>query len=347
MVPPISGFWRRFLAWIVDVLILGVLGQVFGLLFASFLFSIGPYGRPIGLLFILPYFGILNSRIGGGQTLGKRVMKIAVRNARNEPIEVWRSLIRISILALPSLFNGWAIPLFQNTIMAWIASLIVFGLGGAIIYTMVFNKNARQGIHDLLVGTYVVHLAGEPVAAFPKTRRIHWIITGVWLGIVALGSLAMVLLTPSMVSDTRLAPVMHLHDTLQKDPRFFTVSVTDQTVYAPNGETNRVLIITAWYKGAPDEHEQTEVVTSIIKTTLENMEDIHQYDRITVKITSAYDIGIASAHIARSFSDSVEGWRKQIYGEGLPLDRMPLSNQHAFAVVAPRNHAFIPFRGWL
>src|ERR671923_3070682 len=84
--PPIAGFWRRFLAWFIDSLLLGIIGQAIAVLFSSFFFSIGPYGRPIGLLFIIPYFGILNSKIGGGQTIGKRLMKIAVRNKNNEPI---------------------------------------------------------------------------------------------------------------------------------------------------------------------------------------------------------------------------------------------------------------------
>ena len=59
--PPISGFWRRFFAWAVDTIILGAVGQLIGLLFSSYLYNLGPYGRPIGLLFIIPYFGILNS----------------------------------------------------------------------------------------------------------------------------------------------------------------------------------------------------------------------------------------------------------------------------------------------
>src|SRR6187455_1232356 len=83
--PPIAGFWRRFFAWCIDLLLLGVIGQVIAVAFSSFLFSIGPYGRPIGLLFLIPYFGIMNSRIGGGQTVGKRWMQIAVRNRENDP----------------------------------------------------------------------------------------------------------------------------------------------------------------------------------------------------------------------------------------------------------------------
>lgn len=314
--PPISGFWRRFVAWLIDVLILGVIGQIIGVVFSSFLFSIGPYGRPIGLLFTIPYFGIMNSKIGGGQTFGKRIMKIAVRNKDNEPIELWRSIIRISLIALPSLFNGWALPIFQNYVLAWFLSLVIFGLGGAIFYTMIFNRKARQGIHDLILGTYVVHLPEKPIESFPTTSQIHWIVTSVWVGIVAIGTLVMALVAPSIISKTPLAPVMSLYNILQDDPRFFTVGVNSNTFYGSNGKTSHSLIITAWYKGKLAESDRKEVIESIVKTVLENAENIDDYDGIQVKITSAYDIGIASANLSMSFSDSIEGWRKQIYPNG-------------------------------
>lgn len=314
--PPISGFWRRFFAWLVDVLILGIIGQIIGVVFSSFLFSIGPYGRPIGLLFTIPYFGIMNSKIGGGQTFGKRIMKIAVRNKDNKPIELWRSIVRILLIALPSLFNGWAVPVFQNQIVTWFLTLIVFGLGGAIFYTMIFNRKARQGIHDLLLGTYVVHLPEKPIESFPTTPRIHWIVSSVWIGILAIGLLVISLAAPSFISKTPLAPVMSLYNILQDDPRFFSVGVNSNTFYGSNGKTSHSLIITAWYKGKLAEKDRKEVVESIIKTVLENAENIDNYDGIQVKITSAYDIGIASANLSMSFSDSIEGWRKQIYPNG-------------------------------
>jgi uncharacterized RDD family membrane protein YckC len=330
--PPISGFWRRFLAWLIDVLILGVIGQIIGVVFSSFLFSIGPYGRPIGLLFTIPYFGIMNSMIGGGQTFGKRIMKIAVRNKDNAPIELWRSIVRISLLALPPLFNGWSIPVFQNPVLTWFLSLIVFGLGGAIFYTMVFNRKARQGIHDLILGTYVVHLPEKPIESFPTTSRIHWIVASVWIGIVAIGTLAMALIAPSIISKTPLAPVMSLYNILQDDPRFFTVGVNDHTFYGSNGKTSHSLIITVWYKGKLAESDRKEVVESIVKTVLENTENIDNYDGIQVKITSAYDIGIASANLSMSFSDSIEGWRKQIYPNGSPNGFIPSLLAKALAI---------------
>lgn len=330
--PPIAGFWRRFFAWVIDSLLLGVIGQVIAVVFSSFLFSIGPYGRPIGLLFIFPYFGIMNSKIGGGQTIGKRLMKIAVRNKNNEPIELGRSLIRMSLLALPAFFNGWAIPIFQNYVIAWFLSLVVFGLGGAIFYTMIFNRKARQGIHDLLLGTYVVHLPGKPIESFPTTSRVHWIVTSIWIGLVAIGTFAMVFIAPSLISKSPLAPVMSLYNILQDDPRFFTVGVNDQTFYSSNEKTSRSLIITVWYKGKLAEEDRKVVIDSIAKTVLENEKDINKYDGMQIKITSAYDIGIASGNFSMWFSNSIEDWRKEVYPTNSPNGFIPYLTAYSPAI---------------
>ena len=118
--PPIAGFWRRFFAWLVDMLILGVTGQILGLIFSTFLFSLGPYGRPIELLFVVPYFGIMNSKIGGGQTIGKRLFKLSVRNQNNETIGLGRSIVRNPNLIHPRVIESMVYSNFskQNYYMA-------------------------------------------------------------------------------------------------------------------------------------------------------------------------------------------------------------------------------------
>lgn len=233
-IPPVAGFWRRLAAWLVDTLILGLIGQLISLLFSTLLFQIGPYGRPLGLLLILPYFGVMNSKIGGGQTIGKRLMKIAVRDESNSPISLARSLGRITLIALPALFNGWALPIFESPVLSWFVSLLVFGLGGSIVYTMVFNRKARQGIHDLLAGTYVVNLAGKPIAALPKSAQIHKVVVGTWVSIIGIATVLMAFLVPSLTASEPMASVMDVYRALQSDGRFFSASVLDSVSFVSN-----------------------------------------------------------------------------------------------------------------
>ena len=114
--PPIANFWRRIFALLLDYLIIGFAGFILSLPFAFLLFKIGPYGRLIGLFIILPYFGIMNSKICNGQTLGKRMLKIAVRNKNNRNISLQLSFARIAILLIPNIFAN----IIRYQIFGWI-----------------------------------------------------------------------------------------------------------------------------------------------------------------------------------------------------------------------------------
>jgi uncharacterized RDD family membrane protein YckC len=340
---PIAGFWRRFFAWIVDMIIIGIGGQIIGIAFSSILFGIGPYGRAVGLLVFLAYFGVMNSEIGGGQTLGKRLMKVAVRNKNGEPIELWRSIARTLLLVSPILFSnliiavffsvlqaivfqGWVFPAGPNIIGNWLVFLLVFGLGGAILYTMIFNSKSRQGFHDLIGGTYVVYLQGKPISSFPKTSRIHWVVTSLWIGIITIASLPII--APSIISKPPLASAVNpAFAVLLEDPRFFTVSL-----HYNFGREGNIFEISVWHKGKIDDSEAQEVANSIVKTVLENYTDISHYDAIKVDITTAYEIGIARDRDRFIFSNSIEEWRKQVYPIGSTNDFVSFAIAKALAL---------------
>jgi hypothetical protein len=243
-------------------------------------------------------------------------MKIAVRDRNNQPIGLGRSFIRILVLTLPALFNNWSIPIYKNFMIVWLISFLIFGLGGAIVYTMLFNRKSRQGIHDLLLGTYVVYLPGKPIESFPTTARIHWNITGIWVGLVTVGSLAISLINFPLISNTPSTSSKDAYDILQNDSRFFSAGFNSQAFHDSNGNTSYSLIITVWYKGKPGEGEKEELTNSIAKTVFENEKDINEYDGMQIKILSGYDIGIANANVSSWVSNSVDEWRKEIYPNG-------------------------------
>lgn len=311
-ISPVAGFWRRLAAWLVDTLILGLIGQLISLVLGTYLFQIGPYGRPLGLLLILPYFGVANSKIGGGQTIGKRLMKIAVRDESNSPIGLARSLGRTTLIALPALFNGWALPIFEGPILSWFVSLLVFGLGGSIVYTMVFNRKARQGIHDLLAGTYVVNLAGKPIASLPKSAQIHKVVVGAWMGIIGVATVLMAFLVPSLTASKPMASVMDVYHALQSDGRFFSASVLDSVSFVSNSGSSHSLVVSVWYKGNPGSDEQRAIVDSIVRTVFEHSTNLDTYDSIRVGLTSAYDIGVASGSFTVTSVKAVDEWRQEL-----------------------------------
>jgi uncharacterized RDD family membrane protein YckC len=307
-IPPISGFWRRLTAFLLDGIFLGIAGQLLALSMSSVLFEIGPYGRIAGQFLALLYFALLNSSIGGGQTLGKRVMRIAVRNGDGQEISVGRSMLRTSIWIIPATLNGLRIPLINNPIAGSVATVILFGIGGAVVVTMLFNRRSRQGLHDMLTHTYVLHLGGIHVDALPTASRRQWIVSGVMVSIAVAAIIAGVIFGPRLL--TRLQPIGVLQHAIEADSRFFEVGVSDQTIFGGR-ERHHVLLINVWLKGLSTDDERNSIMNDIAREAL-TMPDVDRYDLIRINLESAYDLGIAWGRSGHFDGETVSTWRGRV-----------------------------------
>src|SRR6185312_5466709 len=153
----LAGFWPRVGAFLIDAILLGGIGQLLGLLFYDQLCALGPWGRPLGFLIALAYLVPLTSALGGGRTLGKRALQLQVVDRRGRPLSAGRAALRESVLILPSFLNHALVPAGFNTAAVGTAmSIGIFVVGPTLIYLLVFNRRTRQGLHDLLAGSYVV-----------------------------------------------------------------------------------------------------------------------------------------------------------------------------------------------
>jgi hypothetical protein len=189
--------------------------------------------------------------------------------------------------------------------------VIIFGLGGAIAYTMVFNRT-RQGLHDLICATYVVYMPGKPIEAFPRTARIHWILSSCILVLaMVLGAIGLLIGT-NLFSRTPLVSMNELRQVLQNDDRFFSVGATDSTLYSTEGAPVHLLEIQAWYRGLPSNEEQTEILNDIAEVVLLNTDNIEQYDGLRISVTSAFDLGIAKRYITHGDGQPIEVWRERV-----------------------------------
>ena len=318
--PPIAGFWRRLIAFLIDGLFLAVVELLLGQMFAPFWYQIGPYGRVVSLLLVLPYFTLLNSKVGGGQTLGKRLLGIAVRDADNNPISLGRSLLRISILALPSILNGWAIDVLQLNVIAWLVTFVTFSIVGVTSYMLLFNPSMRQGLHDLICRTYVVNLRSDRRPALPARARIHWIISGaIVIAAVIYATAISFIPAPDFTQDAAFRQISKLHQTLQDDSRFFSVNVRDGTTSSSSGVlTSHYLQIQFWYKGVPSQEEQTKIVNDTAKNVLTNADNPDQYDTLEIDVVSSFNLGIAQGSDVYPSTASIKEWRQKTGLTGSP-----------------------------
>jgi len=163
-----AGFWRRVFAFVIDGFLIGLVGFVLGLVLYDTLAQLGVWGRLVGFAIALPYFGLMNSRLAGGQTFGKRWLGIRAQGVDGSLLSVPRAFARYGLLAVPFFLNGAPLPIqFVTGAWAYLTSFLVFGLGLSILYLFVFNRTTRRSLHDYLVGSWVVPAATSRADATP------------------------------------------------------------------------------------------------------------------------------------------------------------------------------------
>jgi hypothetical protein len=165
-------------------------------------------------------------------------------------------------------------------------------------------------------GTYVVHLAGNPIEMFPQTAKIHRTISaGLVVLAVVLASM-MIVIRPAIFSNTMFASLNVLYQNLQTDERFFTVGVNDNRVYSNQGKTIHLLQVNVWCKGKLSTEQTTIVMRDVARVVLEHADNVDQYDLLRIGVTSAYDLGIASGNFTINDGEPIDVWRGRVTGSG-------------------------------
>lgn len=146
---------RRTVAFLIDIALLVAVGRLITLVAGSYLARFHENGWWIGVLVALAYFSFFDSGLGGGRTLGKRIMGIHVEHISGGTLSAFDALLRTAPFALIAavLFVGrnsdpsspiiLGLELFGIVIAL---SILIFGL---------FHPQHRTGI-DLLLDAVVV-----------------------------------------------------------------------------------------------------------------------------------------------------------------------------------------------
>jgi uncharacterized RDD family membrane protein YckC len=323
--PPISspgyaGFWRRFGAFAVDALLLGLFGYLIGTLFYDRLAELGFRGRIVGFLIALLYFAVFDSRIGRGRTPGKRMFGIRVVGSGGQPIGLLRAALRYCVLAPPLFLNGAPIPpdivvspSASQLLLALVASLAMFALGLSIVYLLIFNRPARRSLHDLLTGSYVLgrDAALQPA---PPLRRMHVIA----LGVIVLLSLAVPFAIQRLAQTPALAAITHVQRAVGEEPGISEVGVALGTATGPGQQKTapplRVISITARSRA---EKDFEALAARMVARALEAEPELKTLDSISVQTFYGFDIGIAHSKQLKTLQQTPLQWRNRIDAEAL------------------------------
>ena len=305
----VGSLWRRIVAILIDSILVGIAGTVIALPFFDFFSQLGAWGRLVGFCLAVPYYVLLNSRIGNGQTLGKRAMHLQVVNASGEPISVSKSFIRYLVLSAPFFLNGLMLSISRTPqIVTYLLTGIVFGLGAVTIYLVLFNRRTRQGVHDLAAGSYVADADKSGALTVHPIWKGHWALLAA-LVVVAVGggkALESTLMKladfPALLSDVRV--VEHM-DHVQ------SAGVSDLT-WTPSSRADKktIYVVNVFWSGQQGQEE--EFAKQVASRILENSPHVANRDRLRIVIIRGYDLGIAHAQRSYPFEDSPANWKAKL-----------------------------------
>jgi uncharacterized RDD family membrane protein YckC len=314
---------RRTLAFCLDAILIGIVGVVLGSLWFEALAELGDWGRLIGASFAALYFGIMNSRLAGGQTLGKRLLRVRVVGCDGRAISLLRSLVRVSV---PLLAFGWTRAPFSSQQTpgesGTFAAFAWYGLGGAFLYLVLLTAGSRRSVHDLAAGSWVVGTGALKPRALRPTAKPHLIAAGAWCLLV----LGAILLTSHVTgSDDTLQRLRTIQVSIEQSLPVRQVSLTEgpsiSVVRAKHARRVRQLDVSAVLAARPSSFEVT--ATEIARLVLDGGYDLGPRARLNVSVAYGYDILIATGWERRTYSFPPSEWKRRAAQRAMAETRSP------------------------
>jgi uncharacterized RDD family membrane protein YckC len=307
-------FWRRIVAFIIDCLILGTAGVIVGFLASDILAALGAWGRVVGGLIGVAYFGFGASSPRRGQTPGKRLMSIAVRRRDGSTLTPASAFGRATLLMIPVACNGLALGM-QSQVFTTVVGTIVIFLGGAILYFFLFNRKTRESAHDLFTRSVVMRIEADHARSISATIwPRHFVIYGA----ICL-ALIVVLVAGFLVPDWGDFPVIIAQQQkIAHVARTENVSVSQGLAWDHSGRSSwvRITAMTYTHRRYPE-----RLANAMAATALRVIPAAQGRSNIIVVVSEGYDIVFASSTRSQSWSGDPADWRKRISDTaGLPID---------------------------
>jgi uncharacterized RDD family membrane protein YckC len=285
-VAPPAGFWRRAIAFGLDLVLLGLAFMVIGWFAFDALAALGGWEPAIGLVIAGTYFTLLDGTPGSGRTLGKRAMAIRVVDTHGAVLTPMRAAARFAVLGVPYFALDMPIPPLMQGPLA--------GILFATVYLLAADRPARRGLHDRATGAFVVREA----AGAPASRSLATLHRGIAGAIVVLLAAAP-LVMPAFIAESRVADLESARRELARDPDVVQASLRLVRHTSGGKETRYVAADVRTRKPVDIDAFSRRCAATIIA----HVDEPDYDDSILCRFHYGYDIGIASAwkHAARRY----------------------------------------------
>lgn len=307
-----AGFWRRIFGFLIDSIVLGVVGIALGSLFYDELANLAGPTRLIGLAIGAVYFGVTTSAIGGSRTLGMRATGLKVVSVKGGPLSLPTALWRAILLQAPIMLNGMIV---NASDAVWLklygvaVGTIVFGVGLAQILLLFFNRASGRLVHDLLSGAAVVRVDAQ--AAPERDARGAMVAAGLTV-FVSFAAMAGLMQYGSRFLPEPLTALSASREAVMTVPTVLGAGVQDNTMTnlsSVGRQTTRTLVVTAKLRTWPDE---PQALADRVGAAAVSHYKLAPGQRVRVVLSRGYDIGIAQASNSRSLDYQPPAERKSI-----------------------------------
>ena len=290
--PYLADVYSRLGALLVDTIILGSVGLLLGLIFESVFVKMGQWGVLFGLIIMLLYFGIGNSQFAGGQTLGKKLLKIRVVDKSGAPLNIAKAGLRAIVLLLPFALNGQSV--FGDNppdILINLLAGIIFGGMLALAYLFFFNRHTRQSLHDLAANSIVININAEKQALAPLWKG-HLVIVALLFLITTLVPNA----TDAQMDSQLFKELVVVQKALLAEPEISVVSVHQQTNTFTDDDGSETLTESLTIQMAVEKNilNDEDFAKSLAQKAYNSYASANELDVIYVSLSYGYDIAIAS-----------------------------------------------------
>ncbi len=221
---------RRVAAFAVDLVIVAAVVAVIGVALAHWQVSVGSFGHTVGLLVGALYFVPLESDLGSGRSIGKRLLGLHVRTLEGEAPTFSTSAIRYGAFAAPFLLHRGAIDATglgapAEFVLNYLPETLPAMAMLANVLLLVFNSPSRRLLHDLVAKTAVTSATAEQVSIHAPLQ--DWMITLVVAvpGVVLCFATVAVSVPP--LRDVDLLSTHQAEQVIQQEPEFFDVNLSD------------------------------------------------------------------------------------------------------------------------
>lgn len=299
-------FEKRIIAFVIDSIILTIIGMILCKLLYNQLLYLGNLSILIGFFIFVLYYGLQNSSICNGQTIGKRIAKIEIVSKNGEYLSPWRSIIRSMLLTPILIFNDITIPLNN---LYFIFNALISALSIIQLALFIFNRPTRQMLHDLVIGSVCINKNSQIIPTIQdKTKLSAIIIIPIILsviGVFVIKNCFTNLLGIDFISLNKL------NNTIEQNTLASIIGVNVQKRYSNNQIFTGInYTVTYPHIDLDSQSVYSYELVKLANEIIKNEPETRNYNQINITILQCINIGIFKFSKTRYGYGTIQQWEE-------------------------------------